>query len=431
MINFSKLRPFRNLMDRDSIKLYRDNPCQFFEEQFVIPWDSINRIQNTPANSSPVKLFPFQKEILTEALSRNSKGDFIYDTAYISMAKKNSKSTLGTMIFLYKFFFGDPDPELVFVANSKDQASWIAYAAFKEACELNPQIARITTCSYKDTRIIGTYARAFAVPYTDAANHGTVRLAGVEFDESWSYSDFRVYAALKKNLARNDYMAVTTSYAGVNKKTALYALYLRGKKDKPPNMYYKCYEAESEKEEHWLQANPAPWNTLEALKNERYNNPTLTENDFKRFHLNMWVDPSSTDKLQKFFTIDQIIAVTNQDLCEAEFGKSDYDYVCAVDIGLVRDNTAVAVLHREDKTIKLDVLAVWAGSTSNPPNLSEVEDYLKSLYLKFNCTFVFDRTQAGQMMQNLKRDYPSCSIFEVNFQSSNAQMAQLLYHIVR
>src|SRR5262249_28036290 len=50
-----------------------------------------------------------------------------------------------------------------------------------------------------------------------------------------------------------------------------------------------------------------------------------------------------------------------------------FDYVVAVDLGLKKDRTALAVMHEESGYFVLDDMQVWEGSRGEPVKIVEVE----------------------------------------------------------
>ena len=421
MLKFSDFKPLRNMKDKAAIELYLDNPCQFIEEQFLCI-DAMSGI-----NNSLIKLFPYQKEIFENVLKRDSDGNYVYNTAYISMGKKNDKTGMATKIATYLFFTEKIDSEYVLIGNNKDQASAIAYRNFVKACTRNPRLRELVDITKTGIQRKNSFIKIFPLPHTDAANHGFSDLAFVGFDEGWGYKDSNIFLAFAKNPARKNFLTLHTTYAGPDSRVPLYKVYERGKEGTDPKMFFYCKEASFTSEEHWKEANPAPWVTMEYLKDEQLQ---YHDFEFNRIHLNMWNAGTDITKNRRFVTQQQVINITNPNLSPVELGNSDYRYVCGVDLGRVHDLTALAVVHKENNKVKLDRLDVWKGTKTNPVKISDVEARMKEVYHRYRCSFAIDPWQMASTIERFTKDYTFINITEVDFRSSYTEMTELLYRLI-
>ncbi|MFQ5834296.1 MAG: terminase large subunit domain-containing protein [bacterium] len=431
---FSSFTPLRSLNDRDSLLLYKDNPCQFLEEQVVIGTNVIlpENIDNyyKVGNRILLKLEPFQKKFIDAIiLTRDKNGYRYYDEAVLAIGKKNGKSSLASYIATYLFFMDrEEESDYIFSSNSKDQADILAFGNFKRICYHSPNLKDKTDRFKSYVQRKNSEIKAYPVPYAEASNHGVMNLAFVSHDEAWGYADDSAYTALTRNFAKNEFLALTTSYAGYNKNSVYYQLYDRCKKANSAKTYFKSYECTIDDPQFWKDANPASWVTLEKLMHQK---ERLHDNQFKRMHLNMWASSDSSTKMQQFVTEEQVMAVTNPDLAPTEIGGDSDFYVCGVDLGLVHDNTAVAVMHTKGSKLILDRLDVFSGTKENPVDIVKLENYLKELRVRYGCVFVIDPWQMAQTLQKFVTLYGSDVVNEVSFRKVNAELTELLCRVIK
>lgn len=421
---FTDFKPFRNLHDKAALQLYKENPCQFMEEQIVLTRNAI-----TGGRKELVKLEPFQEEIVDSLLgTRNRDGHRYYDEAVLSMGKKNAKSSLASMIFAFLFFMDYEESEYVFSSNSKDQSNILAYGNFTRICLNNPNFRKLTQIhkSYVERNDIPV--KAFPVPYTEAANHGFMDLAGIHFDEPWGYPDDSLFTAFTKNFTKKEFLSLSTSYAGFDKRSCYYQLCNRAKQGISPQLYYKSFEAREDSPEFWKDANPASWVTMEELHKQKNK---LIDSQFKRMHLNMWVDSNYSGTVQQFVTEDHVKSITRDDLAPTEIGNQSYKYVCGVDLGLSHDNTAIAVMHRENDLIYLDRLDVWTGSKGNEVNISMIEKYMIEMKNRYNCVFVIDPWQMKSTLQKFEANYGKDVVKEFSFRGKYTELTEMLCRVIK
>jgi hypothetical protein len=182
-------------------------------------------------------------------------------------------------------------------------------------------------------------------------------------------------------------------------------------------------------------AGPLPWADPAALAEQR---SLLLPWEFQRFHLNRWVSGGGVLAL----TEDLAACVRpSADPLAPEPGRR---YVCALDLGLVRDRTVAVVAHLEQdeapwidgrqaeakRVVVVDRLNVWQGSRSRPVQLGDVEEWLSQAHSSYRCRVVADPWQATGLGQRLKgrgvpfREFPFTS-------ASTARLATTLHGVIR
>lgn len=431
---FSEFTPLRTLNSLDSLRLYKENPCQFMEEQIVInndniPEEKIDFYYKVRNNRILIKLEPFQKEFINAILlTKNKNGYRYYDEAVLAIGKKNGKSSLASYIALYLFFMDKEDSQYVFTANSEDQAGILSYGNFITVCGDSPNLAERAIIKKSYVQRKNSNVKAFAVPYANARNHGLINLVFVAHDEPHGYVDNSLYTAFTRIPNKKEFLALSTSYAGFDKRSAYRQLCERGRKGLSPTLYYKSYECAEDILELWKNANPASWVTMDYLNRQKL---ALPDVEFKRMHLNMWVSFDNSTKLQQFVTEEQVIAITNPNLAPTELAYPTKTYVCGVDLGVIHDNTAIAVMHLEGNKIILDRLDVWQPTKEKPIDIDEIEKRMMEIRARYKCLFIIDPSQMENTIQKFIKLYGSHTVKRFNFRGIYNELTELMCKVIK
>lgn len=104
-------------------------------------------------------------------------------------------------------------------------------------------------------------------------------------------------------------------------------------------------------------------------------------------------------------------------------------HVLAVDLGLKKDRTACAVMHRDRASghVVLDDLRVWQGSREDPVLIADVEDYMWRVSRDFSgVRFIVDQWQ----MQATIQRFTGRAISEFSFGRDKAPLTQNLYSLI-
>lgn len=141
----------------------------------------------------------------------------------------------------------------------------------------------------------------------------------------------------------------------------------------------------------------APWLSPQAMAEQE---ATLHPADFARLWLCRWVEPKGSFVTREMY--DR--AVTGH---EASTGDGASEYVGFVDVGLVRDATAVALVHRDGERVILDTLRTLQGSKNRPVELATLEALVIDLTQRFKVRrWVFEAPQAVASVQRLQTVLP-------------------------
>lgn len=186
---------------------------------------------------------------------------------------------------------------------------------------------------------------------------------------------------------------------------------------------------------------PLPWVSPADLAMQR---ALLLPSEFTRRHLNRWA--TGEDRLTAREDLDA--ATVLEGPCEPEPGRRLY--VLGLDIGLKQDRTVAALCSvpvargvGEVPRVRLDRLAVWAGSRESPVQLDEVEAWLVEVGGRYRNVVegwtglvsvpppvVVDPYQAAQLTQRLRgRGWPNVTDY-VFSASSVGRLARRLFQVL-
>jgi hypothetical protein len=125
------------------------NPTLIAPDPDVIRWIEHNFY--VPELMGPVRLAPYQKAALREALRKDDLGNFVYSLIVWSDIKKSIKSTIAAALALYVAYHS-PWGSVKIIANDLDQADSRVNYYIRRAIELNPKMKKeISTRGYTTT----------------------------------------------------------------------------------------------------------------------------------------------------------------------------------------------------------------------------------------------------------------------------------------
>ena len=244
-----------------------------------------------------IRLRDWQQEIIIDLLQPNpATGKRKHRTALWGVAKKNSKSLLGSALATY-LLNADPEPggEIYSAAASRDQAA-IVFEETKKMIEASPALAR-RCVTYKNAIecVSGTVYKVIAA---DARTQDGINPSACIFDEVHRQPDSELWSIVQMGMAARDQpilIGITT--AGEGPEGICWDLYEYGKRVQSgevddPSFYFKWYEPADPKcdfrsHEAWQAANPGlgdflSWEAVEAESKQ------IPEADFRRLRLNQW-----------------------------------------------------------------------------------------------------------------------------------------------
>jgi hypothetical protein len=171
---------------------------------------------------------------------------------------------------------------------------------------------------------------------------------------------------------------------------------------------------------------PCPWVDPGALEEQR---ALLAPSAYARLHLNRWTQPegmlTSADDLRACVTLDG-----------AQPPVPGERYLLTLDVGLVKDRTAVAVTHLDRRAegwprVVLDRLETWQGSRSKPVQLRTIGEWIGEASRVYNrAPLRYDPFQAIGLAQDLTRAGVSAEPFTFS-SASVGQVATALHNAIR
>lgn len=368
-----KLNPFSPEYKTDIIKYLKD--------QYYLP-----------ETKQPVILESWQKEDIFKPLfyTLTPEGLRQYTLALISTPKKNSKSTMASMVANYELFQGVDFGEIIITSNSRDQSSWIVFDKLKKSLLMNPYQYREAEITDDFIRIkrTGTVARIVAPNYRTASGANPSLTI---FDELWAYdreTSYKFWDELTESPARQQPLTLVVSYAGFSEEGLLWDLYQRGMKGKSKDYFF-----------YWTHENKASWVTPKYLRKQR-NKPGMRQNTYLRLHENRWVSSESS-----FIDIEEWDGCVHKEHHSLLPGDRSKNIYLGVDVGISHDSCAVVGTYRERAQLKLAFDKCWKPSKKQPIDLGAVEDYIKGLAKDYTIREVrYDPYQFHRSAQILRNE---------------------------
>lgn len=343
-------------------------------------------------SGEPVKLEEWQKNRIFFPIfsDLNDNGLRKYNLALIGLGKKNGKSEMAGMVASYMLLGdGEVDPEVISVANDKDQAK-IVFERTKRAFERSPVLKSEVTIRRDSIEVKKGYGVYRVISADSTTAHG-LNASCTIFDELWGFRNYDLWEALTHSPARKQALHFIITYSSYEPwdGALLWDLYQRGIKGEDPRQY-TCWLSGDD-------ANPASWVTPEYLEQQQRR---LPEHIFKRLHRNEFTSGAGV-----FISRDDIDIALNPALDYRSQGKGNVYYM-SVDLGLVKDKTVVTVVHkdRESKKIILDSMKTFEGIRGDKLKIDSVESYIINQYHAFRNvkSVVCDPWQMVSTVQRLK-----------------------------
>lgn len=226
-----------------------------------------------------------------------------------------------------------------------------------------------------------------------------IRPRRVYFDELSLQTDERLWNAMWSAVGKSPYsQMVAVSMAGWD--FASLGWKIRELASSTPTYYFATRE----------NTELAPWL---SPANMREQEATLHPADFARFWECRWTEPKGS-------------WITREMYDQAENGKPSLrgdgksTYAGFVDVGLIHDPTAIAVVSRHDDTVVLDEMRTLQGSKTHPVDLEVVEDEVIELTRRFGVKhWVFEAPQAAASVQRLQTRLPHVTV-ELRYPSADS-----------
>lgn len=232
-----------------------------------------------------------------------------YRVAWVSIARKNGKSSLLAAIMLYIFFCdGEHGAELFSVATDRKQASLIFDAAV-QMVRLNPRLNAECKVVASQKRIIRMRTNSvYCVIANDAGSALGSNPSAVAADEICAWPNMQLWDALRTGMGSKSrlqplFIAATTAGSDSESDPGLEYQHMKKVLEDPSSephtfVYIRelAHDADPMDEANWFIPNPAmpDFLSLEAMREmalEAKNNPSKL-NSFRQFQLNQWTSAS-------------------------------------------------------------------------------------------------------------------------------------------
>jgi phage terminase large subunit-like protein len=262
-------------------------------------------------DGKPFILMDWEEEIISALMGTlNEDGKRRYRKAYISLPRKNGKSSLMAGLLLYFLTVVSEKHRFMQIysaAGSSEQAG-IVFRCASEMVKQNSQLSKIVrviefTKRMRNLRTDSTY---FVLSRESGTAHG-INAAMCVFDETFNQKDSFLWDAIERSMGTQpEPLLVSISTSGTNRESLCRRLYDYGKKVtsgevSDPTFYCRIYEADDsddwEDEEVWHKANPAlrsGFRFIDEMRSSfnRAREIPSEENQFRNQYLNMWTAAS-------------------------------------------------------------------------------------------------------------------------------------------
>lgn len=327
-------------------------------------------------HGKPVRLAPFQKDFLESCLADS------IDLAVLGTPRGNGKSTFGGALAVWALYDDDETgaPQVPIVATTIGQAIRSCYGVAASMVKKSPELhtrALIFT-GIATPRITTPFNEGELFPISNDPDGlqgldyslGIVDEIGFQPLESWD--------SLRMGSGKRDRsLAIGLGTPGLDRDNALFHVRkaVTGGANLP-GLYYKEFAAPDgcaiDDRAAWRIGNPAieaGFLRESALETDVAITP---EGHFRIFRLGQWYDG-----------VDSWLGPDGRPLWEAL--DDPYDFVAAaptwvgVDVGLVRDSTAVVAVQRDENGMLRAMSRFWLPTPGEPVDATDVMAYLREL----------------------------------------------------
>lgn len=300
-------------------------------------------------------------------------------------------------------------PEVFIISGDLEQSK-IIFDKSSKAIKRSPELKKVLTVKKSAIECDATEGiyRSLSGDIDTSLGKSPSFLAMDEFATSAEELYFNLISGFG---ARSSYgercLAILIGTAGKSRSGDFYKMYqnLREGKDPKAFFFWKEGKVASFTSEKWL------------IRMRKVLPPQL----FQRFMVNRW-----TSGEDSFITEEDLNRCLDPNLSPSGLAESGIQYFLGLDIGIVKDRSAIAVVHKEEDKIILDSLKVWQGSRDDPILLSDLEEELRKANRLWNKPVMrVDPWQAIGIQQKLKKEGLNIELFNFSSESLAALSANL------
>lgn len=377
----------------------------------------------TLEDGGPFLLEPFQVRMLTDYFSGVTE-------TVILISKKNGKTTLLSALALHHLLVVG-DAECVIAAASRDQAQILLNQA--RGFVRRSGMSRHLAVKQREIVSLRDGGRCRVMASDSETADGVIPTLAIVDELHRHKDDGAMYGVFHDGLLPRNGQIVTISTAGEYEDSALgrlrTAAYQIGVKRDGAYRYARsehyamhewALEADDDRSDIELvkQANPAPWQTVEALR-ERFGSPSMTPTRWARFACGVWMQGE-----------EAWIDAESWDACLGKPDLDDVPVVLGVDIGRKKDSTAVIAAGMVDDKLHL-VSRIRTPTPGKPVAVADARSVILELAREFDVReVVYDPHQFQESAELLEEQ----GLLLVEFPQTDARMApasEALYELIR
>jgi phage terminase large subunit-like protein len=377
---------------------YLDDPMAFRREQLIL--DSAGtRLGDVIEDWQVDRVFkPLD--------ARQDDGRYRYRLAYLELPRGHAKTTMVAAEAVTQLVFGGPEWRGHMAAGDRDQARELFDAAVgfvRRNPALEPAFAIL-----RDRLVARHTGATLRVHSADAPTAHGLQVSWFAIDEFWNQPSRDLWDAFYTAVVkRPNWRGIVITTAGFDKESICWQV--RQMAQDRDDFYAFLADGQL-----------ASWITDEEIDRLR---DTLPPHIFQRFVENKWVEGAGS-----FITREALQRCIDDRLAPESHGYRGINYYLGVDLGLKKDRTAAAIVHRDGPHVVLDDLAVWEGTRTNPVSIADVEDWIRSAAIRFPLRrIVMDPWQAQSTVQRF-----AGVIEEFTFTAQRvARLSSNLFHLIQ
>jgi phage terminase large subunit-like protein len=327
-------------------------------------------------HGQPLKLADFQKEFLEEALADG------IDLSVLGTPRGNGKSTFGGALAVWATFDDDETgaPQVPIVATTIGQAIRSCYGVAASMVKKEPQLLS------RSLIYTGIATPRISVPFNEGElfpiSNDTDGLQGLDYSlaivDEIGFQPIESWDSLRMGSGkRSRSLAIGVGTPGIDRDNALTHIRKAVKEGATlPGLYFREYAApdgcDLEDRKAWRIGNPAieaGFLRESALETDVAITP---EGHFRIFRLG-----------QHYEGVDSWLGPNGRPLWDAL--QDPYDFVAnaptwvGVDVGIVRDSTAVVAIQRDDQDVMRVTARFWLPTPGEPVDVTDVMGHLREL----------------------------------------------------
>ncbi len=387
---------------KERLKLYRADPREFVLDQMVMDDGPVFREVCEPWED---------EHILTPIFARDEQGLPRYSLLYLQLMKGAGKTTLLAMcsnaeavLFPYTFTY--------LLAGDRDQADILLDFAW-DFLERNPSLRRLAKRLKGEIKFDNgsKIIRMSSDAFTSHGLGGRGRRFRYRFDEFWNQPSRDLFDAFFISSGkRPDSQGVILTNPGHNTQTICH------------EVRELCRTQVSAKFYHYEPTDIEPKHITKEWREQM--DKALPAVVRERWIGNRWVSTGS------FCTEEDLARCRDHALAPRLMGSADRYYVASLDFGLVKDRTALVIVHGSAGGAEVDFIRCWEGSPDSPVLIADIEADLLRVARDFRLSaLVIDPWQMQGTIQKLRA--LGVPVKEFTFSSANLKrLSQNLYFVI-